>query len=156
MYGGWEYTVPNPESGSRPGPVTRSAAYQTFPQSLADDMALECQAAIEWFHDPVHVFLGVADLPRKISDSEVRERVAGYQLELDAEAMRVSVTGDSMPGRAENAYQLADLPFTRQRALVERWERLWNRWFEVHPGWICTDEGFIPPPENPHNIAEGH
>lgn len=145
-------TVPasalHPDTGSLPGPRPETP-HVTVPRQLADDMAAACQEAVRWFHDPDHVFLGDPEV-RSVPDDEVRERIAGYQEELDKEWLRVSrlhpTSSPTAPtGPDTLKYGLSEMPFARQRALVERWERSWTDWLKAHPGWTVTDEGFIPP-----------
>lgn len=94
--------------------------WEPVDQGLADAMCMAVQEAVRWFHDRNHMFLGDPGV-RVIPDDEVRERIAGYQVVLDKEAQRVSMIDQDLL-----AYQLNQMPFERQRALVERWERLWN------------------------------
>lgn len=114
---------------------------KTMPQAVADAMAAEAQRAAEWFHDAGDVYLGDPTV-RSIPDEEVRERIAGWQAEYDKEVSRYN-RGQS-DERKLLRYVLADLPFERQRALVERWERIWKDWMEANPGWIYDSTiGFV-------------
>lgn len=114
---------------------------KTIPQVTADAMAAEAQRALEWFHDPDDVYLGDPTV-RSIPDEEVRERIAGWQAEYDKEVNRYN-KGQS-DARKLVRYVLADMPFERQRVLVERWERIWIDWQEANPDWIYkADIGFV-------------
>ena len=114
---------------------------KTMPQAVADTMAIEAQRAVEWFHDPDDVYLGDA-IVRSISDNEVRERIAGWQAEYDKEVSRYN-RGQS-DARTLLRYELADLPFERQRSLVERWERIWTDWQAANSGWVYkVNIGFV-------------
>lgn len=141
----------HPDTGSLPGPRPMTPRI-TVPRQLADDVAATCQEAVRWFHEPGHVFLGDPTV-RTVPDEEVRERIAGYQSELDAEWRRVvripanDVRAPAPTGPDVLKYELSEMPFARQRALVERWERSWTDWLTAHPGWMVTDGGFIPPAE---------
>lgn len=135
--------------GVIPSGSLEEAAWRSVPKKIADDMAAACQEAVRWFHESTHVFLGDPAV-RGILDGEVRERIAGYQSELDNEWRRVtsipwSTLSQKMTGLDVLKYELSGMPFARQRALVERWERAWTDWLEAHPGWTVTDRGFLPP-----------
>ncbi len=149
----------HPDSGALPGP-RRMQPHMTVPKAIANALADICQEAITWFHDPSHVFLGDPDV-RTIPDEEARSRIAGYQMELDKELRRVRRLPPGLGGAKEPigddvlGYVLSDMPFARQRALVERWERVWTDWLAAHPGWKVTDEGFIPPTEEKKETADG-
>lgn len=39
-------------------------------------------------------------------------------------------------------YDLRDLPFPRQRAIIERMERVWNDWLAAHPDVVIGGHGF--------------
>lgn len=111
---------------------------KTMPQALADAMAAEVVRAVEWFHDPDDAFLGDPTV-RSIPDWEVAERVVGWQNEYAKEVNRYN---RGMPPQGVLVgYVLVDLPFERQRALVERWERLWRDWLEANPDWVCEPSG---------------
>ncbi len=133
----------NVESGSLSGPL--ADPYITVPQKLADDMALLCHEAVRWFHNPEHVFLGDADIG-PIPDEVVRERIAGYQEELDKEWKRERRAEEIKGEGPFFRYELVKLPFPHQRALCERWEAVFNQWLQEHPGWKVTPDGFISPP----------
>ena len=113
----------------------------TMPQAVADAMAAEVQCAVEWFYNPDDVYLGDPTV-RSIPDEEARERIAGWQAEYDKEVNRYN--RGQADARKLLCYVLTDLPFERQRALVERWERIWLDWIKTNPGWIYkSDSGFI-------------
>lgn len=135
--------------GITPSGSCEEVACKSVPKKIADDMAAACQEAVRWFHESTHVFLGDSSV-RNVPDEEVRERVAGYQEELDKEWRRVigipwSSLSQKITGLDVLRYELSEMPFARQRALVERWERAWTNWLEAHPGWTVTDKGFLPP-----------
>lgn len=114
---------------------------KTMPQVVADAMAAEVVGAVEWFHDPDNVYLGDPSV-RSIPDGEVRDRIAGWQAEYDKEVARYN---RSLPEDLRRLrYVLADLPFGRQRALAERWERIWGDWMVANPGWSAeSGDGFV-------------
>lgn len=114
---------------------------KTMPQVVADAMAAEAQRAAEWFHNPDDVYLGDPTV-RSIPDEEVRERIADWQAEYDKEVNRYN-RGQS-DERTLLRYVLVDLPFARQRVLVERWERIWKDWMDANPEWVYdTTAGFV-------------
>jgi len=114
---------------------------KTMPQVVADAMAAEVQLAVEWFHNADDVYLGDPTV-RTIPDEDVRGRIAAWQVEYDKEVNRYN-KGQS-DARTLLRYIVSDLPFERQRALVERWERIWQDWIDANPGWNYDSEiGFI-------------
>ena len=110
---------------------------KTMPQAVANAMADEAQRAVEWFHNQEDVYLGDPTV-HSISDEEVRERIAGWQAEYDKEVNRYN-RGQSEESKLAY-YVLADLPFERQRSLVERWERIWIDWMASNPEWVYDSE----------------
>lgn len=128
----------------------KEQAYKTVPQELADELASLAQLAVQWFHDRSHRFSGDAELPSMLSDGAVRARIRGYQDELDREGDRVrrlevgtDVITLNPTGPNVRTYQLVELPFSRQRALVERWERAWLTWLTANPEYKVTEEGIV-------------
>lgn len=114
---------------------------KTIPQAIANAVAAEVSRCVEWFHNPDDVYLGDPTV-RPISDEEVVQRIDGWQIEYNKEVDRYN-RGQPDYNMLER-YILSDMPFERQRALVERWERIWQDWFEEHPGWIYeSDIGFV-------------
>lgn len=132
-----------------------------FPQELANGMTQLAQEAIRWFHDRDRVLPG-DPMVRAIPDDEVRERIRGFQYAMDKEvyqtvgrAGRITrlIDPETMEGYEEFLawyagykaalpanetyrvlrYDLAAMPYERQRALVERWERLHADYLRAHP-----------------------
>ena len=114
---------------------------KTMPQAVANVMADEVVKAVEWFYDLDHVYLGDPTV-RSIPDDEVRDRIEGWQREYDKEVARYNRRLPDENRRLR--YVLADMPFERQRALVENWEHIWMSWLAENPDWHCDEgEGFL-------------
>lgn len=88
-------------------------------QAFADAIVAEVQEACQYFYqaDPAH-YPGCPEIDG-ITDDEVRERIARLdEGENRREAERTKLL----------RYPLSDLPWDRQRALIERVERLKRQW----------------------------
>ena len=96
-------------------------------------MTLAAQDFCRWFHGSQMRLAGESTV-RDISDTEVQERIEGFVDGYLKEYNRME--------RWEKPYDLRELPFPLQRALVERWEKL-------HLDWLCDN------PEYEYSVAGG-
>ena len=129
---------------------------EAMPQTLADNLAMEAQAACKWFWD--HNILYPAVLTNEpIYNDDVPRRIQGMQYAMDREVARIHsfsyeggwiwrfdedwrerhtawvknwkayVATNGEPAR-NRRLDLNELPFGIQRALVTRWQKLWEDW----------------------------
>jgi len=131
--------------------------YSKMPQELADALAHEAQLAVAWFHNS-ETMLPAVMTKGEITDDQVRDRIQGFQYAMDRELARIHRIqyDDGWAWRFDDdwrtkhrkwveayvawekeanpetsrRYDLSALPWTMQRALCTRWQRIWEEWEE--------------------------
>ncbi len=104
-------------------------SYTSYPQELADSIAMATQDAVQWFHDP-SVTIQAVWTEAELTDDDVRERIKGYQLVMDREIARLS-----------------------GHSYTEGWAwRLKPGWEKIHDEWIVSFNAYIDTPEGRETV----
>ena len=142
----------------------RMPAYQQMPQRLADAIAMEAEDASKWFFDPSFGIYMAVSTREIVTTEDVHRRIQGFQYGMDREVARLhgfEFTG-GWAWRFDNSWRetyekwvisyklnhepvceheknarldLTELPFHIQRALVTRWQRLWEYYDSNPEAW---------------------
>lgn len=113
--------------------LERFLSAQTIPFALSDAMMRKTDDAVRWFFDTDAMLDDPVPYRRDIMETEIAERIQGYQDFIDKETRR--------PWNQERYLvlpPLRELPYEQQRRLVGWWDRLWWDFLDLHPDWRWT------------------
>jgi len=122
----------------------------TIPQALLDVWTEIIGQAVQWFHDPDFKLMPAMDYLDATTDSEVEQRIAGYQVGYDKEYNRRARSGlevwhsffDNSKLIGNLRYDFESMPMTLKRAVVSRWDEAHYVYLETHGLNYDPDEGY--------------